>query len=182
MLHSILNDGDVYTLGVDAVREYFSSLAEYAKERGVKIAAETYGVSSKCNKVEFFGIPENLLELIKRVRETSPAADSLCVCVDTGHTNLAVRHGCPSASDVIRKLGSLVEVLHLHDNDGIKDQHKIVGTGIIDWNDVFSALDEIGYSGCYNLEPMLNHFGENFEEEEAAFSVRVLDNMLKTKN
>ena len=90
--------------------------------------------------------------------------------------------GHPSVGDVIRKLGSLVEVLHIHDNNGIKDQHKIVGTGIIDWKDTLSALEEIGYSGYYNLETMLKHFGEDFEVEEAKFSVKVLDHMLKSRN
>lgn len=260
-LHSVAKEGDIYTLGKEAVREYFSSVFSYAQERGVKIvqthgrfngygltpegdetyvknaeldfiataalgakycvfhtpahnhvgdlpdermfeigvsqfaaalpfakengvkiAAETHGTASKYNKMEFFGIPENLLELIKRVRETSPAADALCVCVDTGHTNLAVAHGHPSVGDVIRRLGSLVEVLHLHDNNGIKDQHKILGTGIIDWKDVFAALDEIGYAGYYNLETMLKHFGDGFEEEEGEFSYKVLEHMLKNKN
>ena len=160
----------------------YSSVLPFAKENGIKIAAETHGTASKYNKMEFFGIPENLLELVRRVRETSPAADSLCVCVDTGHTNLAVKMGYPSVGDVIRQLGSLVEVLHIHDNDGIKDQHKIVGTGIIDWKDVFEALDEIGYAGYYNLETMLKHFGEDFEVEEAEFSVKVLNHMLKKRN
>ena len=132
--------------------------------------------------MEFFGIPENLLELVRRVGEACDAADALCVCVDTGHTNLAVAMGHPSVGDVIRKLGSLVEVLHLHDNNGIKDQHKILGTGIIDWKDVFSALDEIGYAGYYNLETMLKHYGDGFEEEEGKFSFKVLNHMLKSKN
>ena len=258
--HSVDKEGDIYSLGKDAVREYYSSIADYAKERGVKIvqthgrlvgygntpegdelfvknaemdcvataalgakytvfhtpaynwvgdlpdtrmfdigvslyssvlpfakengikiAAETHGTASKYNKMEFFGIPENLLELVRRVRETSPAADALCVCVDTGHTNLAVKMGYPAVGDVIRQLGSLVEVLHLHDNNGIKDQHKIVGTGIIDWKDTLAALDEIGYSGYYNLETMLKHFGEDFEIEEAEFSVKVLAHYLKNK-
>ena len=170
-----LPDERMFEIGVSQ----FASVLPFAKENGVKIAAETHGTASKYNKMEFFGIPENLLELVKRVRETSPAADALCVCVDTGHTNLAVRMGYPSVGDVIRQLGSLVEVLHLHDNDGIKDQHKIPGTGILDWKDILAALREIGYKGYYNLETMLKHFGVDFMEEEAAFAVKVMRNMLK---
>ena len=258
--HSLTKEGDLYALGKEAVREYYASLAAYAKERGVKItqthgrfagfgntpegdiafiknaeldliatsalgakysvfhtpahnhvgdlpgdkmleigislftsslpfakregvkiAAETHGTASKYNKMEFFGIPENLLELIKIVKSFSDAGDYLCVCVDTGHTNLAVKMGYPPVGDVIRNLGSLVEVLHLHDNDGIKDQHKIPKTGILDWEDILAALDEIGYGGYYNLETMLKHFGDGFEEEEAVFSIKVLGHMLNTK-
>ena len=159
----------------------FSSVLPFAKANGVRIAAETHGTASKYNKMEFFGIPENLLALVERVRAISDSADALCICVDTGHTNLAVKMGYPAVGDVIRQLGSLVEVLHLHDNDGIKDQHKIPGTGIIDWKDTLAALDEIGYSGYYNLETMLKHFGEDFEVEEAEFSVKVLAHYLKNK-
>ena len=87
--------------------------------------------------------------------------------------------GHASVGDVIRMLGSLVEVLHLHDNDGIKDQHKMPKTGVLDWADIISALGEIGYGGCYNLEVMLKHFGVELMEDEAAFSVKIMRNMLK---
>ena len=173
-----LPDENMFEIGVSL----FSSVLPFAKENGIKIAAETHGTASKYNKMEFYGIPENLLELVRRVRETSPAGDALCICVDTGHTNLAARMGYPAVGDIIRTLGGLVEVLHLHDNDGVKDQHKLLGTGIIDWKDVFAALLEIGYSGYYNLETMLKHYGDDFELEEANFSVKVLDHMLKTLN
>ena len=173
-----LPDERMFEIGVSL----FTTVLPFAKENGIKIAAETHGTASKYNKMEFFGIPENLLELIKRVRENSPAADALCVCVDTGHTNLATNMGYPSVADVIRLLGGLVEVLHMHDNNGIKDQHKILGTGIIDWKDVFAALSEIGYAGSYNLETMLKHYGDDFEIEEAEFSVKVLNHLLKTMN
>lgn len=157
----------------------FSSILPFAKENGIKIAAETHGTASKYSKMEFFGIPENLLGLIDRVKHTSDAGEHLCICVDTGHTNLAVKMGHPSVGNVIRQLGSLVEVLHLHDNDGIKDQHKMPKTGILDWNDILSALDEIGYKGCYNLEVVLDHFGPELMEDEAAFSIKIMKNMLK---
>jgi len=52
-------------------------------------------------------------------------------------------------------------------------------TGILDWDDILSALDEIGYKGSYNLEVVLDHFGKELMEEEAAFSVKIMRNMLK---
>ena len=171
-----LPDDDMFRIG----EALFTSVLPFAKENGVKIAAETHGTASKYNKMEFFGIPENLLELIRRVKSASDAGEFLCVCVDTGHTNLAVKMGYPPVGDVIRRLGSLVEVLHLHDNDGIKDQHKIPITGTLDWADILAALKEIGYSGYYNLEVMLKHFGKELMEEEAMFAVKVINNLLKT--
>ena len=157
----------------------FGSILPYAKENGVKIAAETHGDSGKYQKMEFFGYPENLILGCEKIKSECDAGDALCVCVDTGHTNMAVRYGNPSVGDVIRSLGKKVEALHLHDNAGVRDQHKIPMTGIIDWADVFAALTEIGYSGWYNLENDVTHFGEGFELEEAKFSVKVLRQMIK---
>ena len=157
----------------------FSAILPFAKENGIKIAAETHGTASKYGKMEFFGIPENLLALINEVKSASDAGEHLCVCVDTGHTNLGVKMGYPSVANVIRQLGSLVEVLHMHDNNGIKDQHKMPKTGILDWEDILAALDEIGYEGCYNLEVVLDHFGVELMEDEGAFSVKIMKNMLK---
>ena len=170
------SDEEMFDIGV----RLFTSILPYAKREGIKIAAETHGDSGKYGKMEFFGYVENLIELIERVRAASDAGDYLCVCVDTGHTNMTVRYGCPSVGDVIRRLGSLVEVLHLHDNNGIKDQHKIPMTGTIAWADVMSALKEIDFGGWYNLENTITHFGAGFCMEEAAFSVKVMRHMLET--
>lgn len=170
------SDDEMYAIS----SRLFGSILPFAKARGIKIAAETHGDSGKYGKMEFFGYADHLIEGIDRVRKACDAEDALCVCVDTGHTNMTVRYGEPSVGDVIRRLGDRVEVLHLHDNAGIKDQHKIPMTGIIDWADVFAALGEIGYDGWYNLENDVTHFGEGFEVEEAAFSVKVLRQMIKT--
>lgn len=71
--------------------------------------------------------------------------------------------------------------LHLNDNDTFEDQHKIPGMGIIDWDDIFSALDEIGYKGVYNMELNLYHYGKNFVVEVAEFAVKVMHHMLKER-
>lgn len=158
----------------------FSRILAFAKRYGVKIAAETHGYCRKYEYMEFFGYAENLALGCDKLKELGDFDDSICVCVDTGHTNMTVRHGNPTVADAIRILGNRVEVLHLHDNDGVLDQHKIPMTGIIDWEDVFAALSEIGYSGWYNLENTVYHFGKEFALEEAKFSIKVLRQMLNT--
>ena len=87
----------------------------------------------------------------------------------------------PTPADVIRMLGGNISVLHLNDNDTFTDQHKIPMSGTIDWNDVFDALDEVGYNGIYNMEISLNHFGKDFQIEEAAFAIKVMKNILKDR-
>ena len=46
---------------------------------------------------------------------------------------------------------------------------------------VFDALDEVGYSGSYNLEISPVHFGKNFQREEEEFAVKVMRNFLDTR-
>jgi sugar phosphate isomerase/epimerase len=168
-------DDDMRALGDSMFRE----ILPFAKREGVKIAAETHGYCVKYEKKEYFGLVDNLIAACERAMASGEYKDHLCVCIDTGHTNMTVRHEHLSVGDFIRRCGSLVEVLHMHDNAGITDEHKIPMTGIIDWEDVLSALDEIGYGGWYNLENSLEKFGKGIEEDVAYFSVKVLKNMLR---
>ena len=160
----------------------FVRLLPYAKTQGIRLATETFGDATKLDCIDFFGDANEFLKGYEDVVAHSDCADCLCVCMDTGHTNKATRFGNnPSAGDMIRRLGSRIEVLHLNDNDTLTDQHKIPMTGCIDWDDVMQALDEIGYSGWYNLECDLKHFGEDFAVEEARFAVKVMRQILKTR-
>jgi sugar phosphate isomerase/epimerase len=54
-------------------------------------------------------------------------------------------------------------------------------TGTINWNDVFDALDEVGYSGVYNMEISLQCFGEEITEDTAAYSVKIMRNILNKR-
>ena len=55
--------------------------------------------------------------------------------------------------------------------------------GSLDWNDVFSALDEIGYRGWYNMELALRRFGGSPEMvmAYAAFAVKVMRELLRDR-
>ena len=67
----------------------------------------------------------------------------------------------------IKALGSNIEVLHLHDNQGFYDSHlmPINGAfGAIDWAVVFDTLEEVGYKGSYNWELNLGYFGNYLDK------------------
>ncbi len=158
----------------------FGAMLPFAKREGVKIAAETHGDASKYKKMEFFGYIDNLIKGCDGLREKYDAGEYIAVCVDTGHTNLAVKYeGNPSVGDAIRQLGSRVQALHLHDNNGMRDQHKIPMTGDLNWEDIMNALDEVGFDGWYNLENNITNFGKGFWLEEAEFAVKVMRNIIK---
>lgn len=161
--------------------EMFTRMLPFAKEYGIVLASETFGDAVKFNSCDFFGNIREFLMSYHRVCAVKDFAEYFKICVDTGHSNKAMRFGNPTPADVIRMLGRNVVVLHLNDNDTFTDQHKIPMTGTVDWGDVFDALDEIGYHGIYNMELDLRHFGKNFEIEEAAFAVKVMRNILKDR-
>lgn len=152
----------------------------FAKKYGVKIATETFGDAPKYDCCNFFGRQEHFLKSLKLVKE-SEYGEWFTVCVDSGHSNLISRFGEPSVGDVIRQIGKEITVLHLHDNNGLVDQHKLPLSGDIDWKDVFDALDEIGYDGVYNMEVKLDSFGKGILEDCATFAVKVMKNMLKER-
>lgn len=71
------------------------------------------------------------------------------VCLDTGHLNLTER----DQRAFILRCGEALKALHIADNEGQADQHIMpCGRGTVNFGEVFSALDEIGYDGVYNYE------------------------------
>lgn len=161
--------------------ELFSRTIPYAKQYGVNIATETFGDAVKYNAVDFFGDIDEFEKAYRAIKSVDELKDGFTICVDTGHSNKAMRFGNPTPGDVIRRLGSEVTALHLNDNDTFEDQHKIPGMGVIDWNDIFDALDEIGYKGVYNMELNLYHYGKDFVVEVAEFAIKVMRHMLKER-
>ena len=73
----------------------------------------------------------------------------LGICLDTGHLNLTVK----GHRDFILKAGARLKALHIADNDGVTDQHRMpFNYGTVDFYEVVRALREIGYEGIFNLE------------------------------
>lgn len=158
----------------------FCRILEFAKEFDVKVAMETS--SDDESKTFLFGQFVEFQKAYNRICAHEDNRERFFICVDTGHSNMAAGlNGNPPVGDVIRQLGSAVACLHLHDNNGASDQHRLPVCGDVDWKDVFDALDEIGYTGWYNLEPRLTQlrdFGKGFELEYAEFAVKMLRFML----
>lgn len=80
--------------------------------------------------------------------------DNLKIVFDVGHS-FVTQH------DVAREVhiaGERLHHLHLHDNNGQRDQHACIGDGKIDYPSFVKALLEIDYPGIYMLE--LNRISE----------------------
>ena len=159
----------------------FRSILPLARENGITVCTETFGNAEKYGCIDFFGNMDEFVWAYDRVRDEG-FSDCFGVCMDTGHTNKSLPYpGQPTPAEAIRRLGDRIKVLHLHDNDTLTDQHKIPGTGTIDWKSVIAALRDIRYDGVYNLEIGLSreHFGSGFACEEAEFAVRVMRQLLR---
>ena len=62
--------------------------------------------------------------------------------------------------DAIVRLGNRIECLHVHDNNGLEDQHIAPYTGVMDWKHFMEGLKVIGYNKpmCFETFNIWNKF------------------------
>ncbi len=72
----------------------------------------------------------------------------LCACLDLGHLNTLDT----TPHEYIGALGEHLVHVHLHDNNGKRDEHLSLGKGSLDWQAALCALEDIGYRGTVVLE------------------------------
>lgn len=114
----------------------YTKLIPYAEEFGIKIAIEN--INGAITRT-----PEWLIKLYDELNN-----DVFCVCFDVGHGNVT---GVDPA-EAIRKIGSRIKCTHIHDNDGLGDQHTLPFSGTIDWDSVMKAFADISYNGDLSYE------------------------------
>lgn len=128
--------------------ELYGELLPTAKEFGVRIAAENMW---NWNKEAGEARPAACSHHEDFVRHIRAVNDPFLVaCLDVGHAEM--RGLDTSAPEMICALGSSLRALHLHDNDRHRDCHQPPGTMAIDFDEVLSALAQIGYEGDFTLE------------------------------
>jgi sugar phosphate isomerase/epimerase len=74
----------------------------------------------------------------------------MVACLDIGHAEM--RGSGDGAPEMIRALGHRLQALHIHDNDGVDDQHLSPYLGVNDWDRFLKGLIAIGYEGNLNFE------------------------------
>ena len=108
-----------------------------AAEKGIRLAVENiYGG-------RFYSQIDELIQLVEEV-----SRDNVGFCLDVGHANID-GVDIPSA---VQRMGRKLYQIHLHDNDGKKDQHLPIGFGIVNWIEVIEALNSIRYPGAATFE------------------------------
>ena len=131
--------------GSDPVRRSLDEIQPFARAQGVRIAIENGNFQAIGQVLAEFG------------------PDYVGLCYDAGHGNLD--------EDGLGRLEGLKErliAIHLHDNDGTADQHRLPFTGTIDWPRLAGVLAQSAYERCITLEVGMRLSG--IPEEDAFLS------------
>lgn len=97
-------------------------------------------------RIAFENLPDDDLTRIEELLERFEPG-FVGFCYDSGHAHM----GGQDLAVHTRLLKRLIAV-HLHDNDGTADQHRLPFTASVPWHRVAAALAGSGYSKCVNLE------------------------------
>lgn len=139
-------EGEWYAFGtteelVESNLRLLGRIIPYAEEWGVHIALENLPFT--CHP-DFFSV-QGTLRIARELR-----SDFVDVCLDTGHLNV---YRPESVYDEVMSIGDKLKVLHLHDNDGTNDQHKMPYCGgNLPWDELLHALHDLRYTGALSFE------------------------------
>ena len=105
-------------------------IVEYADKLGIKIAFEN---------TKLLGYIEYVLDNINN--------DNIGICFDVGH------YHCNNKDNWnISRFKDKIFCVHLHDNNGLSDQHLLPLDGTINWPKIIKLLNELNYNGPITLE------------------------------
>lgn len=108
---------------------------------------EKYGVTlcleNMPMKAHRISVMPKIVEAVKKVD-----SKNVGVCLDTGHCNVFGH----DLGEAVRIAAPYLRVLHIHDNDGSNDLHRLPYLGTANWASFTTALAEIGFSGSLSLE------------------------------
>ena len=144
----------------DQLRRSLDTLAPYATERGVRIAIE--------NLVDFPALAAQVVEVqevgdnfekIGRLFSLYPP-EYLGICYDSGHANLG-----HDRMDSLEAYKDRLLSLHLHDNDGTKDQHRLIFSGAVDWERLAGIIAASAYRKPISMEVAIHNTGIDTAEE-----------------
>lgn len=144
----------------DQLRKSLDALQPYAVARGIRIALE--------NLIDFRGVDAGAVsrteavdnfELILNLYDHYPP-EFIGFCYDSGHAILG-----RNRMDRLAPLMSRLAVLHLHDNDGEGDLHRLVFDGIVDWQLAAELIAESPYAKPMSYEVSMRNTGITDEQQ-----------------
>ena len=118
---------------MECSKESLFKLAEIAKAHGSVLAVED--LPRTCLGRDSF-----------EIKDLISAHPDLGVCFDTNHL-LDERN-----ADFVRELGDKIITTHVSDYDFRNERHWMPGEGKVDWVELVTALEEVGYDGPFLYE------------------------------
>lgn len=152
-------------------KECLDRVFPMAAEYGITICYENIYISHGEHIVEGPGC--DAVKAARRIDEVNKeyGCEVMGSCFDTGHANLV---GLDFES-FLTTLGHRLKVLHMHDNDGVRDLHQLPfvytrtreNTSATDWDGFIRAMRKIEYKGVLNFEtaPVLRSFPPEMRED-----------------
>ncbi|ADY73118.1 Xylose isomerase domain-containing protein TIM barrel [Desulfurobacterium thermolithotrophum DSM 11699] len=142
VFHTGFHPAKIYPIYDTWLKTAIETFRYIAERSSCKIALENV----------FDEVPDHLERLLKELPE------NVGVCIDIGHLNLFSEK--PIELWIEKFKGRIFE-FHIHDNNGKKDEHTVVGNGTFDFDTFFKLLEKIPNSYIFNLE---NKRPEDVEE------------------
>ncbi len=122
--------------------EFYHDLLPTAEKWGINVLIENF---NKMEKEELYWV-DNATDLLAMIEMVD---HPLChACWDIGHANMQEM----PQDEELRILGSHVRALHVQDTPGCVDSHFAPFYGIVNFDMIMHALDEIGYKGYFTFE------------------------------
>ena len=119
-------------------KRFFTAICEYAKDYNVNICIENMPTL----RHKLARIPA-IVDFVKEL-----GYDNFFICLDTGHCQVTG----DDSGEMVRACGSLLKVLHIHDNCGDHDRHLPPYYGRISWKNFKQGLADIAFDGCISCE------------------------------
>ena len=147
----------------EAEKERLFARSVDSMQKVMKVA-EREGVTVCCEAVNRFESP--LVNTAAEAIRYADAVNSKCIGIhlDTYHMNIEEN----SIGDAIRLVGSRLRHFHTGENN-----RNVPGRGHLDWDEIFSALAEIGYKRDIVSEPFLQM------GDEVGYDIRVWRDILE---
>lgn len=155
--------------------EFLSPLVKYASERGVKLLIEN--MSGHREKFDhLYGSTASEIHLLSKILDCGN-------CWDTGHANIT---GLNQGEEILL-LEDTLELIHIHDNDGVVDDHRIPRDKgcTVNWCGIVAALKQIGYCGAIEMEIRTSHLGRDINYRTDVYKLalgrgqQIRDNILR---
>lgn len=90
-------------------------------------------------------------QILDRIGD-DPQKTNIGICIDVGHAYMSTDAGRQPIRAYLERYKEQLIHLHLHDNDGGEDVHRVPGEGSIDWPGALETIHQIDYRGPAVIE------------------------------